>query len=245
MRKNGLKCGVIGVGLILTMTGCGNSIPDMTEEQMQQIGEYAAITLMKYDANNRSRLVELELLAEKEPEVQPEQEAQEPVQEESGMRPTEDTPVVDVSGAAIGAPDSMETALGLPEGVTLTYREMELCDSYPNGEGETDYFSLTATPGNKLLILKFDLCNGTGQDQYINLLAQSPIFKITVNGDYSRRALTTMLMNDLATYAETVAAGACNEVVLAIEVEGSMEGNVASVVLNLKNDSKTYTIQLF
>ena len=44
---------------------CGNEIPDLTEEESQRIGEYAAVTLLKYDANNRSRLVDPEVVIAK------------------------------------------------------------------------------------------------------------------------------------------------------------------------------------
>lgn len=236
---------LLAMAVVLGMTGCGNAIPDMTEEQMQAVGEYAAITLMKYDANHRSRLVDLELLVQTEEAVQTEKPVQEPAldqQEGTGMRPTEDTPVID-SGAAEAVPASMEELLNLPEGISISYREMEICDSYPNDSGS--YFSLTATSGKRLLVLKFDLFNGSGQDQYIDLLSQDPVFKVTANGNYTRRALTTMLMNDLTSYMDTLAAGSNAEAVLVVEVESDTADSLSSLRLDLENDSKTYTIQFF
>jgi len=242
MMKRKLAKILSAVVMICSLAGCGNQIPEMTDEQMQEVGEFAAITLMKYDANHRSRLVSLELLAREEPEPAPEPTAQ---PEDTGMKPTADTPVVNAAGSVESSSETMESVLGLPEGMTLTYREMEVCGSYPGGASESDFFSLTATSGNQLLILKFDLYNGTGQEQSLNLLAAAPIFKITVNGDYSRRALTTMLTNDLASYMGAVPAGASNEVILAIEVESSMANSITSLALNLKSESKTCAIQLF
>ena len=49
------------VVMIMCLTGCAeNQIPTMTDEQIYEVSEYVAITLMKYDASNRSRLVELD-----------------------------------------------------------------------------------------------------------------------------------------------------------------------------------------
>ena len=44
---------------ILTLSGCG-SIPDMTEDQEDMVSEYAVSLLLKYDAANHSRLVNVD-----------------------------------------------------------------------------------------------------------------------------------------------------------------------------------------
>lgn len=230
------------MAVMLGMSGCGNAIPDMTETEMQSVGEYAAVTLMKYDANHRSRLVDLALLEKpQQPEEEaPAEAASEENKEETGMRPTADTPI---SGEAQTAALQLEEVLELPEGVSLTYREITVCDSYP--DSEADYFSLTATAGKKLLVVGFDLSNGSGQDQEIDLLSKKPVLNFTVNGEYSRRALTTMLMDDVTTYSNTLPSGSTEQVVAVIEVEESMAENITSLSLKAKNDSKVCTIQLF
>ena len=55
-RNKNIVCGALLCTMMLSMTACGNEIPDLTEEESQRVGEYAAVTLLKYDANNRSRL---------------------------------------------------------------------------------------------------------------------------------------------------------------------------------------------
>lgn len=45
--------------LVLTIAGCG-SIPDMNEEQEEMVSEYAVSLLLKYDAANHSRLVDVD-----------------------------------------------------------------------------------------------------------------------------------------------------------------------------------------
>ena len=61
-RNKNMVCGALLCAMMLSMTACGNEIPDLTEEESQRIGEYAAVTLLKYDANNRSRLVDPEVV---------------------------------------------------------------------------------------------------------------------------------------------------------------------------------------
>lgn len=237
-KKKGLAL-LIAAFMILELSACGeNVIPEMTEEELQAVGEYAAITLMKYDANHRSRLVDISLLEEEEPEPVVPTVPEEP----EGMKPVADTPIV--NQAETQNAYSMEEVMGLPNGITVSFTNYAFCAKYPD-TGENDYFAVTPSAGRKLLVLKFSLDNISGQDVDVDLLSAGCIFKITVNGDYSRRTLTTMLLNDMATYMGTVPAGGSQEVVLVIEAEEERLENLSSIVLNLKNESKTYTIQLF
>ena len=64
-NKKKIVCGALLCVMALGMTACGNEIPDLTEAESQRVGEYAAVTLLKYDANNRSRLVDPEIVIAK------------------------------------------------------------------------------------------------------------------------------------------------------------------------------------
>lgn len=249
MRKKVCVISLLMV-VMLGMTACGNAIPDMTEAEMQVISEYAAVTLLKYDVDHNSRLVDLELVAQADAKRQAQAEAealrreQEAAQEEAGgMRPTEDTPVIGADGMPEGNFITMEEALNLPEGVTITYREMLVCDSYP--EEDADFFSMSASDGNRFIVLKFDLYNGSGQDQTIDILSQGAVFNIVANGNFTRRALTTMLGDDITSFKDTVAAGSSVELVAVMEAESSVADNVSSLGLTLRNDTKTHTAQFF
>ena len=57
-------------------------------------------------------------------------------------------------------------------------------------------------------------------------------------------ALTTMLPNDMSTYAETLEPGQTQELVLLLEVNEDVAGAVQTIALRLKNASNEYTIQL-
>ena len=71
-----------------------------------------------------------------------------------------------------------------------------------------------------------------------------PQFRITVNGDYTRRALVTMLENDMTSFVGTIPNAAAASVVLAIEVDDAEAGNISAMTLDIKNDAKTCTIPL-
>lgn len=235
-KKIAMLC--MTVMLALGLTGCAeNQIPDMTDEQMQEIGEYVGITLIKYDASHRSRLVELS--DEDEPFVpEPTAEPQKP----AGMDPVEDTPVIDMTDK--GESDApVESVLEFAEGMTLTYTGQEVCDYYPKADADS-YLSINAAEGKKLLILNFNLSNHSAQAQDVDLLSSPAKFKIKVNGSNTKWALTTMLDNDLSTYVGTLPANQSVEVVLIIEVPNETATSISTIELKVENESASSTIKV-
>lgn len=228
--------------LIMGLSGCGESqIPEMTDEEVQLLSEYTAITLMKYDANNRSRLVDYShMLIASQPNTEQEQDSQEP-QVPNGMDPVDDTPIVGGPAGGSGAQSySMEDVLGLPEGVSIVYTGQTLHDTYP----EEGSFTITASTGRQLLVIEFAIINATDQEQSIDILSLAPDFRITVNGDYTRKAMFTMLEEDLSVYQDTIPPMESAPAVLVIELDDERAESLSSISLSLKNDSKAYTVQL-
>ena len=97
MRKNS----ILATGLILAaaVTGCGNSIPEMTGEQQELVVEYAADVLVKHSKNYDGKLVELSVVREAEAkeaamkqavkEAAREEEARKEAEKEAGHRTSE------------------------------------------------------------------------------------------------------------------------------------------------------------
>lgn len=243
-RKKKIACGAVLCAMALTMSACGNEIPDLTEEESQRVGEYAAVTLLKYDANNRSRLVDPEIvIARLEKDAAKEAGRQENTQTEeqpAGSTASE----VQMPAAQEDITTSLEDFFGLAAGVTLTYEDYRIADSYPEDGSADDYFALDASAGKKLLVLRFALTNGSAQEENVDFLHTSSRYIITVNGSTRRDALMTMLPNDMSTYAETLSPGETRELVLLLEVKEEVAGSVQSISLYLKNASNEYTISL-
>ena len=229
--------------LMAGLTGCAeNQIPDLSGDEIQAIGEYVAVTMMKYDLNHRSRLMDLTVL---DAEYVPEDTAGTGEQEEpSGMAPVDDTPVVDAEGKAeqaVASSYSLEEVAGLPEGLAVAYTERGIYDSYPE---EGDFFSLNASEGKKLLVLHFSITNTGEADQSVDILNSGAVFNVTVIETSSRRALFTLLLNDLSTYEGAVGAGEKADAVLVVEVDAGMAENISSLSLQVKNGEKSHTLKL-
>ena len=241
-RKVCAWLGVILLGAAVALPGCGDAILPLTADQQQQVGEYAAVMMLKYDAKHRSRLVDLSQY----PEVQETEEplappAPEPEEEQPKEEPSSSvTDVVDVSGDPVSSVSSIEEFLGLPAGISLVYSGYEISEVYQDNE----FFSMTATEGKTYVILRFLMNNSGSDDTYVDFLNQNTSFRISINGGTSRTTVLSPLQNNLATWFGNVGAGASEEVVLLFELEKESTESVNSIVLSLKNASDVYTISL-
>lgn len=243
MRKAGtFLCGIIVAGLL---TGCGSTMPDLTQEEIDIISEYAVGILLKYDKNHGSRLVDtseyenvVEEAPEEIPEVEPEQE-QEPEIAEN------DAEVVDVSQdiETASLPSTIEEYYGI-EGVTFQYLGYDLTDSYPPGaDGEDIFFAMDATEGSQLLVLRFMATNVTSSDLILNMMDYGVKFRISVNGEAGQSALTTMLLDDLQTYKDILPAGYSVELVSIVEIPQSSSVETIDFILRGGDENVTMSLQ--
>lgn len=228
---------VMSVMLAFVMAGCGeNVIPEMTKEEIQAVGEYAAITLMKYDASKRSRLVNLPETVKPETDVP---KTPVPEQNPPGMGPVDDTPVVDVSQ---NKTDDLNEALGLARGINIVYQGETVCNRYPMDEEVG--FAVSASKGKKLLVMNFLVSNDTGETQVVDLSTREITIRMTLNQESAQWVLPAALPNDLFALQETIQAGGSVEAVLLAEIDENLAEDIQSISFRLKNDGNTYTIRV-
>ena len=237
---------VLCVAMILS--GCGAEIPDMTEEQSKAVAEYAAGLLMKYDTHHDSRLLSdaelakelerLEALALRKAElVEMDQALKE--QKEEAKKEQDDTTVVMPEENAVQG-QYVDEFYGL-EGVKIRYQGYHMADAYPEG-GEDIYFRMQANSGNKLLVVEFLAKNQSETDASIDMISIAPRFKVGINGEAARYALSTLLMDDLANYRGTLAAGEEVALVVITEISEETAESVESISLIMQNGSNSATI---
>lgn len=238
-----LLCGIMAAALL---TGCGSTMPDLTQEETDLISEYAVGVLLKYDKYHSGRLVDTTDYETAEDVAQTEEpketEQPEPEQEEV---PVDDTEVVDVSQdeETIAIPATIEEYYGLQD-FTFQYTGYELAQSYPPDADEGNvFFSMDATEGTQLLVLKFTAFNTGASDQTLNMLERGARFRVSVNGESSKGALATMLLNDMQTYNEVVPAGGMVELVSIVEVPQSMSVNTIEFVLRGGEENAVMNLQ--
>lgn len=237
MKKVSMILGSMAAALL--MTGCG-AMPNLTQDETELISEYAVGVLLKYDTAHGRRLVDTSGYMPAEEEPEPEEIVEEPIEEEVAEPETEEPVVVDVSqDEEQTQPEitSVEQYYGIPN-VMITYQGCEVTDSYPPaGEEETLFFSMDATPGNQLLVLKFSAQNLSGEDQTLNMLGYGATFRVSVNGEPSRGALATMLVNDMQTYDSVIPASSSVDLVSIVEVpQGTNPGTIDFILRGGETD---------
>lgn len=247
-----MKKGILALSVVLLLSGCGTQMPDLTAEQSRQVAEYAAGLLMKYDTKHASRLLSdaelekelarLEALAQRKAELAAmdqavkEEKQKEKEQKEQALA---ETPVIE-QGETEPSGQYIEDFYGL-DGITIRYQGYEIADAYPEG-GEELYFRMQASTGKKLLVVKFVARNETVEEKTLDMISVMPRFKIGINGEAARYALSTLLLDDLANYRGTLMAGEEITLVLMAEVSDEMAGNISSISLMMQNDSNSATI---
>ena len=223
----------------LLTAGCGE-MPDLTQEETDLIAEYAAGMLLKYD-RDINRLVDTSMYEE---EVEEEVILPEEEEELTETEEEESTSVVDVSQDEETEPavSSLEQYYGVPN-VIITYTGYEVAESYPPSlEGEDLVFSMEASAGTQLLVLKFNAQNLSGEDQVLNMLGYGARFRVSVNGESSKGALATMLVNDMQTYNDVIPASSAVELVSIVEIPQGT--NVGSIDMILRGGEQDATLRL-
>lgn len=236
------------------LAGCGNAIPEMDEAAEEMVVEYAVSIVKKYDQNYTGKL---KTLAEQTEDEMAENDLQEenlsaPVEEKelmetsnenSSLQPDPNVAINDnTESQATAAASSIEACLNL-DAVSFNYEGYEITDFYPSQETET-YFMMNSTEGNDLLVLKFTVQNLAQTETLLDMISTGVRFKIIVNGE-TKNALTTMLLNDIASYQGTLEAGGSTELVAVCEIPEDSAGAIESLSIIVKNEDATTTISLY
>ncbi len=230
------------------LCGCGNAIPDLPEEDMQKVAEYAAGLLLTYDVNYSKTMISEEEYAEElaklERKAAMQAQAAELRRQEEAARQEEEKNSGDGSGDDSGEvlpPEPVYTDIdefyGM-SGIDIESTGYTVCDKYPEAAAEGDWQGIvTASPGNKLVVFKFSAVNSSGEDKLLDMASMDAHFAFKLGDGSTKAALTTLLLNDLSSCRETLSAGASDELVLLIEVEES-KADISSATMVMRNGSE-------
>ena len=241
MKKiNVLLC---SLGIACVLTGCGATV-ELTEEENEIITEYAVNLLLKYDKYYSDHLVDLSLyeeVASVEEEETPEEENLQP--EENNESSVGDTEIIDATQEEEPQVSSIEEFYEIP-GFTFQYTGYDMTGTYPETteNPEDAFFAMEATSGMQLLVLKFQVINQSGSEAELNMLNYDTKIRFSINGEASKSALSTMLLNDIQTYRGTVGAYELVELVAVVEVPTGT--SVENISMILRSDSDSATIGL-
>lgn len=247
MKDSVRKTAGIALGVLtgFLLTGCGAALPEMTQEQEEQIVNYAVALALKYHEGQESRLVDLSYYEEEESSEAvsaPEASEDSDEQQKGGMDPVKDTDTADISEDN-RVQSTIEGFFGL-EGIRIDYTGAFFCDAYPEESGEELFLSVDATAGMKILAVSFEMQNISDSAANIDFLSVSPRIRLILNEGRSMPVLTSLLPEDLTTYQGTVEAGETVKLVILAEVEEADAGEIRTLEVTMKSDSNNARIKL-
>lgn len=230
------------------LVGCGNAIPEMTEEQNAMVASYAAGLLLKYDARYQTKLLNAEELAKEEEmqrQIREEAEKKAALEAEKEAKRQEEELAKQAEknngGEALVNKNPAEV-LGL-SGIGVSFNSVDYMDSYPDS-GDDVFFALKASDGCKLAVVRLVLTNQTSETQLIDILNKNAKFKVSFNGGDYYNAMMTMLSDDFSVYCGELQPGDSINTVLLLDIKESECVPVESVNMYIKYNGESVKLKL-
>lgn len=248
MKKRIISAMILALCMGSMLTGCMSAIPKMTEEEQEEITQYMADLLLKYDVNYQSALLT-------EDEIGPALMEQQRKEEEARLL-AEEQERLEQEKLEASKPDEIETtdskpkdgveklaeAIGM-DGVEFDYLGYEICQQYPNQTGEDLYFVVTPTTGRDLLVIKLNLSNVSGADYEIDMKTLGTTFAIKVNDGSYGAVLSAWLENDLSMLMTTIPSEMGMEVILVTEVMQGTQIDTLNVYVRTNEGNRVINLQ--
>lgn len=248
--KKRLICIALISCLMLTLAGCGNNIPEMTEEQQALVTEYAAALLLKYDTSYEPMLLDDKRLAEEEEmqkkieeeaariearEAEKEAAKQERAQaEEASQEATKQEAISHVDPAEF---------LGM-ENISISCNGVEFKDSYPDN-GDELFFSVNASEGCKLALIHLEIINTGNVESDVDIFDKNAKFKVSFNGGEYHNTMVTLLEDDFSMYIGTLAPGAKADTILMVDLNEAECVQPDAISLYIKCNGETVKTAIY
>ena len=232
MRQIRFLCAVLAVS-VLSLTGCAD-IKNLSEEQENEIAEYAAGVLLQNSDKYSYRLITKE---EKE------------VTETPTPMPATPTPTSQASDApqesqpeqTAAAPEDSKKEVSLDDlyhlkGVSILYTSYRLADKYGSSQ-------IRAEQGKKLLVAEFSLKNNSGAKKKVKLIDRRKItYQLNVDGTtYSPQI--SLLENQLDYLEAVIAKGKSQKAVLVFQVDKNAT-NASSIDLSIEEGNNKTSVKM-
>lgn len=248
MKKKKLAAGALALTVSITACGCGEQVYEMTKEEEAVIVNYAAHAVSKFNKKQPEGIEDVTVLKammeqEAKEQEKKKQEEEDAKKEQSGTADDTKTDTPSDTGQAPSEPQkdyvSLSRALQL-NGIKAVYRRYEIASAYQASQS----YMIRANSGNELLVLHVNLRNDGNKAARCNILSKMPAFRLTINGELSVSADTTILLNDLGTYQGSIKAGEKAGTVLIFQVQKGAVKSADSMELEVTIDGTASLVQL-
>ena len=230
MKQIRFLCAVLAVS-VLSLTGCAD-IKNLSEEQENEIAEYAAGVLLQNSDKYPYRLITKEEEVTETPTPMPATPTKTSAAAQASDAPQESQPE-----QTKDAPEDSKKEVSLDDlyhlkGVSISYTSYRLADKYGSSQ-------IRAEQGKKLLVAEFSLKNNSGAKKKVKLIDRRKItYQLNVDGTtYSPQI--SLLANQLDYLETAIAKGKSQKAVLVFQVDKNA-ANASSIDLSVEEgDNKT------
>ena len=146
-------------------------------------------------------------------------------------------PSQDPSAIVLSSDETQEIA----DDIFISYAGYSVSSSFP--ESSKSYV-INAEKGKKLLVLRFDLYNGSDTAKSVNILKKNLLFQILINDKNIGYSSVTVLPNDLTSYVGTIESRAHESLVVLAEIKESDASAITSLGLIVSMDGMDQTVNL-
>ena len=230
MRK-AFCAAVLSVAILLT--GCSSG-PDLSRFNNDLEAEYIAGTLLKYNADYEGMLEYDRSILDVTPTPVP----------TPTLAPTA-TPAGE-SGTETSTGEGGEEIQQIPvsldeispaEGISLTQESYEIKQSYGS-----DFATVEAGKGKKLLVVKFRVKNTTSKKKTVNLADSAISYRLEMDCDYVATPLQTIIQGDMQYLAGSIPAGKSREGVLIFSIPKSQK--MDNGIVRITKENQTAAVEL-
>ena len=222
-------------------------VKEVLKERQKEAVRAAEIELAKEKASKKKAEQQIPApVQETEPEETEEQNLTtdpdtgteiEQTQSEESTETEESTTATDPNAIILSSEESQE----IMQDIFLSYQGYMVSSTYP--ESSKSYV-VNADKGKKLLVLRFDLYNGSDSGKSVNMIPLGLSFKILLNGKDIGYSSVTFLPNDLSSYAGTIDSRAHESVVVLTQISDKDSTKIESLGMNVTIKGETETVIL-
>lgn len=234
MKQIRFLCAVLAVS-VLSLTGCAD-IKNLSEEQENEIAEYAAGVLLQNSDKYPYRLITKEEEVTETPTPMPATPTKTSAAAQASDAPQESQPE-----QTKDAPEDSKKEVSLDDlyhlkGVSISYTSYRLADKYGSSQ-------IRAEQGKKLLVAEFSLKNNSGAKKKVKLIDRRKItYQLNVDGTtYSPQI--SLLANQLDYLETAIAKGKSQKAVLVFQVDKNA-ANASSIDLSIEEGNNKTSVKM-
>ena len=222
-------------------------VKEVLKERQKEAARAAELELAKEKAAQNKQQEQTPAQVQ-QPEPEPEPEGQdlttdpealaEGTENTEGETGEEVVEVTDPNAKVLSADESQEI---MPD-IFLSYQGYSVSSTYP--ESSKSYV-VNADKSKKLLVLRFDLYNGSDADKSVNLIPLGLSFKIILNGVDIGYSSVTFLPNDLSSYSGTIDSRAHESVVVLTQISEKDATGIENLgmIVTIKGETQTVALK--